>query len=232
MKSFKLNKRVGGFAHVQKFTTNVDNCKDFNQRGFIAFLIRRSHTLMNKLIDYLITLLQSMKNMDRVKLAKELKDIAYHVKKQLFAQIPGVSAIAGLLVGSWVASTFTNSRIKGHLSSWGLMKGGTHVVSPRTYRILSVFLPILVTAITAYIVQKALKIYREKQLERNMAHVAQLGQEVQSELRDKMRILDKAKEADLISYNEYQTKTANLYQSYSRTYHSKIEAIIIKKLEG
>ncbi len=187
---------------------------------------------MNKLIDYLIELLHGMKNIDRVKLAKELKEFAYHINKQLFSQIPGVSAIAGLLAGSWVASTFTNSPIKGYLSSWGLMKGGTHVVSTTTYRFLSVFLPILVTAMTAYIVRKALKTYRERRLERNMAHVAQLGQEVQAELRDKMRLLEKAREAGLISENEYQTKTANLYQSYSRTYHSTIEAMIIKKLES
>ena len=106
------------------------------------------------------------------------------------------------------------------------------MVSTTTYRFLSVFLPIIVTAITAYIVQKILKTYREKQLEGNMAHVAQLEQEVQSELRDKMRILDKAKEAGLISENEYQTKMANLYQAYSRNGHSGIEEIIIKKLES
>ena len=187
---------------------------------------------MYKLIDNLIELLQSVKNMNRVKLARELREIVFHVNRQVFSQIPGVSAIAGLLVGSWVASTFTNSPIKGYLSSWGLMKGGTHVVSTMAYRFLSVFLPILVTAITAYVVQKTLKTYREKQLARDMAHVAQLGQEVQSELSDKMRILDKAKEAGLITDNEYQIKIANLYQSYSRTYHSTIEAIIIKKLEG
>ncbi len=185
---------------------------------------------MNKLIDYLIELLHNLKNIDRAKLAKESKEIAFHVNKQLFSQIPGVSAIVGLLVGSWVASTFTNSPIKGYLSSWGLMKGGTHVVSTTTYRFLSVFLPIIVTAITAYLVQKALRIYRQKGLERNMAHVAQLGQEVQSGLRDKMSILDKAKEAGLISDNEYQTKIANLYQAYSRNDHSRIEEIIIKKL--
>jgi cell division protein FtsL len=187
---------------------------------------------MNKLIDYLIELLQNMKNMDRVKLAQEFKEIAYQMNRQLFSQIPGVSAIVGILVGSWVASTFTNSPIKGYLSSWGLMKGGTHVVSTTTYRFLSVILPIIVTAITAYIVQKALKTYREKRLEGSMAHVAQLGQEVQSELRDKMSILDKAKEAGLISENEYQTKMANLYQAYSRNDHSSIEEIIIKKLES
>ncbi len=187
---------------------------------------------MNKMIDYLIEFLQSLKNMDRVKLAKEFKEFAYHLNKQLFSQIPGVSAIAGLLAGSWVASTFTNSPIKGYLSSWGLMKGGTHVVSTTTYRFLSVFLPIIATAITAYIVQKALKTYREKRLGKNMALVKQLGQEVQSELRDKIRILDNAKEAGLISENEYQTKISNLYQAYCRTYHSNIEEIIIKKLEG
>jgi cell division protein FtsL len=95
-----------------------------------------------------------------------------------------------------------------------------------------VILPIIVTAITAYIVQKALKIYREKRLEGNMAHVAQLGQEVKSELRDKMSILDKAKEAGLISENEYQAKMANLYQAYSRNSHSSIQELIIKKLES
>ena len=173
-----------------------------------------------------------MKNMDRVKLAQEFKEIAYQMNRQLFSQIPGVSAIVGILVGSWIASTFTNSPIKGYLSSWGLMKGGTHVVSTTTYRFLSVILPIIVTAITAYIVQKALKTYREKRLEGNMAYVAQLGQDVQSEMRAKMSILDKAKEAGLISENEYQTKMANLYQAYSRNDHFSIEEIIIKKLES
>ncbi len=187
---------------------------------------------MSKFIDYLIELLQNLKNMDRVKLAKESKELAYHLNRQLLSQIPGVSAIVGLLVGSWVASTFTSSPIRGFLSSWGLMKGGTHVVSTTTYRFLSVFLPVVATAITAYIVQKAMKTYREKRLERNMALVELLGQEVQSELRDKIIILDKAKAAGLISDNEYQTKIANLYQSYCRTYHTGIEEIIIKKLES
>jgi hypothetical protein len=81
-------------------------------------------------------------------------------------------------------------------------------------------------------VQKALKTYREKRLERNMAHVPELGQEVQSQLSDKMKILDQAKDAGLISNNEYQTKMANLYQSYFRNLHFKIEELIIKKLEG
>ena len=182
--------------------------------------------------DYLGEALQYLKNMDRVKLAQEFREFIYHTNKQLFGQIPGVSAVVGILVGTWIASTFTNSPLKGFLSSWGLMKGGTHVVSTTTYRLLSVALPILFTALTAYLVQKGLKRYRQKRLEGNMAYVAQLGKEVQAELRGKISILDKAREAGLLSENEYQTKLANLYQAYSRNYHTKLEEIIIKKLEG
>ena len=187
---------------------------------------------MNKPIDKLIELLQNLKNMDKAKLAKEFGEIGYQTNKQLFSKIPGVSATVGLLVGWWVASTFTNSPIKGFLASMGLMRGGTRVVSTTTYRFLSILLPIIVSAFTAYIVQKALKTYRERRLENNMAHVSQLGQEVQSQLHDKLGILDKAKDAGLISDGEYQTKMANLYQSYFRKFHSKIEELIIKKLEA
>ena len=182
--------------------------------------------------EHLMELLPYLKNRDRAKLAQEFREIVYHTNKQLFGQIPGVSAVVGILVGSWVASTFTNSPLKGFLSSWGLMKGGSHVVSTTTYRLLSVALPILVTALTAYLVQKGLKRYRKTRLDGNRAYVAQLGNEVQAKLRDKISILDKAKAAGLISDNEYQAKLANLYQSYSRNDHSKIEEIIIKKLEG
>lgn len=117
---------------------------------------------MDKIIDRISALIREINDMDRVKLARELKEIAYHTKKQLFSQIPGVSAIAGILVGSWVGRTFTNSPVRGFLSSWGLIKGGTHVVSTTTYRLLSVVLPILAMVLTAYLVQKAMKTYREK----------------------------------------------------------------------
>jgi len=112
------------------------------------------------------------------------------------------------------------------------MKGGTHVVSTTTYRLLSVALPILVTALTAYLVQKGLRRYRHIRLEGNRAYVAQLGNTVQDELRGKISILDKARDAGLISESEYQTKLAHLYQSYSRTNPSKIEEIIMNKLES
>jgi len=186
---------------------------------------------MKKYTDYMIERIRDLKNMDRAELAKELGEFAYHTRKVLFSQIPGVSAIAGLVAGSWVAGTFTSSPIKGFLSSHGLMKGGTHVVSSTTYSFLSVALPILAIALTAYVVQKAMKTYREKQLRRNMGYVPLLKEEVRAELQAKMDILDKAKEAGLLSESEQRTKMATLYQSYFRNDLSKIEEIIIKKIE-
>lgn len=185
---------------------------------------------MDKLIDYLIMQLENLKKMDKAKLKQEGKDLAYYINKQVFSQIPGVSAVAGIMVGSWVVSTFTTSPLRGLLSSWGLMKGGTHVVSSATYKILSVFLPLFVTAVTAYLVQKVLKTYREKRLQKDMASVALLGPEVQTELQAKLDILGKAQEAGLVSESEYHTKKASLYQSYVRTDVSKIEHFIINKI--
>lgn len=187
---------------------------------------------MNKLTAFSIEILQDFGKLDKARLAKELGEFFHYINRQAFTQIPGVSGIAGLLLGSWVASTFTTSPLKGFLASWGLIKGGTRVVNTTTYSLLSVSLPILGGALTAYIVQKAMKDFREKQLKRNMARVAQLGEDVQSELREKLGILEKAKEAGLVSAGEYYTKKANLYQAYSRTYLFKFEEFLIKKLSS
>ncbi len=188
--------------------------------------------MVDKLVDYAIKQIQKIRSMDRAAWEHELREIAFHVKKQLFSQIPGVSAIAGILVGSWVANTFTSSPIKGFLSSVGLMKGGTHVVSGTTYKFLSVVLPLLAVAGTAYLVQKGMKAFRERQLERNKIYVALMKEEAQTELQDKMDLLARARDAGLISDSEYDTKLANLYQSYVRSDRSKFEEILIKKIEG
>jgi len=186
----------------------------------------------DKLVDYIIELIRKIRSMDRAAWARELQEIAYHTKKQLFSQIPGVSAIGGILVGYWVASTFTNSPVKGVLSSLGIMNGGTHVVSNTTYKFLSVFLPLFATALTAYAVQKSMKNYREKRMERDKAFVAQLGEKVRADLRQKLSILEMAKEAGLLSESECDTKIANLYQSYSRNDLSSLEDILFKNLKG
>ncbi len=185
---------------------------------------------MNELMRLLIGILKNFQKLDKAKLAQEIQELFRYIHRELFRKIPGVSAIAGLLVGSWVASTFTTSRFKGFLASWGLIKGGTRVLSASTYSILSFSLPILAAAITAYIVQKSMTAYREKQLRKNMVCVAQLGKEIQAEIQEKLNILEKAKEAGLVSESEYSTKKSYLYQTYSKTFCFKFEEFLIHKL--
>ena len=187
---------------------------------------------MKKLIRWLIEILQDLEKMDTVRLAKELGELFHSINQQIFNQIPGVSAIAGLLVGSWVASTFTTSPFRGFLASWGIIKGGSRVVSTTTYSFLSIALPILAAAITAYIVQKAMKVFREKQLYKNKALVAQLGNAIQSEIGEKINILKRAEQMGLLSESEYHTKTANLYQTYARSFPFKFQEFLIKKLSS
>jgi hypothetical protein len=187
---------------------------------------------MDKSIDHIIERIRDIRNWDKVKIAAELNELAYYARRSLFSQIPSVSAVAGLLAGSWVSGTFTNSRTRGFLSSVGLAQGGTHVVSTTTYRFLSVALPVLAMALTAYVVQKVMRNYRGKQLERNMAYAALLKEEVQAELQAKMAILDQAKGAGLLSESEHRTKVANLYQLYIRNDRTRIEETIIRKIEG
>src|SRR3970282_80661 len=105
---------------------------------------------------------------DRTRLLKEGKELSAFLARQAFHQIPGMSAVAALIAGWWVASTFTTSPFRAFMARWGLMKGGRHVVSGSTYRFLSIVLPILVGAAPPYAGSKILKVVREKQMKKNM----------------------------------------------------------------
>jgi len=187
---------------------------------------------VGKVIGILIETLSRFKGLDRTRLRKEGKELSYFLGRQVFNQIPGVSAVAALFAGGWVASTFTTSPFRAALARWGLMKGGTHVVSSHMYRFLSVVLPILAAAVTAYTVNKILKVIREQQMQKNMIRVSHLGEEIQSLVNDKLAILERAKEAGLLSAGEYLTKKANLYNTYSRTPSSQIKELLLGKLGG
>ena len=167
---------------------------------------------------------------DRTRLLKEGKELSAFLARQAFNQIPGMSAVAALIVGWWVASTFTTSPVRAFMAKWGLMKGGRHVVSGSTYRFLSVVLPLLVAAVTAYAVSKILKVVREQQMQKNMIRISQLGEEIQTLVNDRLAILGKAKEAGLLSDGEYLTKKANLYNVHSRMPSSQIKELLIGKL--
>lgn len=170
---------------------------------------------------------------DIARIKSEAKVVMSFLGKQVFNQIPSVSAVTGLLVGAWVASNFTTSPIKGFLAEWGLMKGGTHVVSSGTYKFLSVLLPMIVTGVTAYAVHKGLKAFREMKLEVNMSRVSRLSPEVQAELKTKLTLIEKTREAGILSQGECETKVSGLYQSYARKRSStKVEELIVSRLSG
>lgn len=180
--------------------------------------------------DFLAGAMARLRKMDRAQLADEMRMLGSFINRQLFRQIPSVSALAGILAGSWVSSTFTTSPLRGFLASWGLVKGGTRVVSSATYRFLSVLMPLLAMAVTAYLVQKALKGYRARRLAKDRRRVSRMPEEVRSEVRGKMDILDAARENGLISEAEYETKQAMLFQSYSRKPPSRVRDFLIGKM--
>src|SRR3972149_403852 len=153
---------------------------------------------------------------DRTRLLKEGKELSAFLARQAFHQIPGMSAVAALIAGWWVVPPLNTSPFRTFMPRWGLMKGGRHVVSGSTYRFLSIVLPILVAAVTAYAVSKILKVVREQQMQKNMIRVSQLGEEIQALVNDRLAILEKAKETGLLSAGEYLKKKANLYNEYAR----------------
>lgn len=185
--------------------------------------------LIDLCLDLLIKTLRLRKRWDTSKTIKEFMELSQSLANQALNQIPGVSALAALLVGAWVASTFTTSPIKAALAEWGLIDGGRQVVSGHTFQFLSVFLPLAVAGVTAYLVQKLLKRFRERQMATHMALTAQLSRELRRALQDKLAILEQAKEADLISAGEYLTKKAALYRAYARIRSAQIEDFIIHK---
>ena len=182
------------------------------------------------MIDWLIGALQKLKAMDAADIRAELQEIREHASRQVFSQIPGVSAVAAFSAGGWVASRYTTSPVKAALARWGFIKGGSRVVSAPAYKMLSVGLPMAVAALTAYLVQKVLKRVRERRLQSDMGKVAMMGAEVRSLVQERMAILDKAKSAELLTASEYMTKKADLYAACSRILPRQVNDLILSKL--
>jgi hypothetical protein len=187
---------------------------------------------MDRVIHFILDILIGFQKWDKTKTVAEFKVFSQLLVKQLYNQIPGVSAAAGLAAGGWIASTFTTSPIKAQLASWGLISGATHAVSGLTYRLMSILIPLLAAGATAYLVQKLLKIFRDGQMKRNMALVSRMGQDVRDALQEKLSILEKAREAGILSQGEYLTKKANLVQTYSRLLPEKLKELLMNKLTG
>ena len=77
--------------------------------------------------------------------------------------VPRASALAGLAVGWWVTSTYTDSHLRSVMNTVGLGRGGTHVVSGTTYKAMNFWLPILAAAICAYLGDRLARRIGERQ---------------------------------------------------------------------
>jgi Na+/H+-translocating membrane pyrophosphatase len=65
--------------------------------------------------------------------------------------LPKAPALAGLVVGWWIANTYTDSHMRSVLRSVGIGSGGTRVVSGSTYKAMSFWMPLLAAALCAYL---------------------------------------------------------------------------------
>jgi hypothetical protein len=65
--------------------------------------------------------------------------------------LPKAPALAGMVVGWWIANTYTDSHVRSVLRSVGIGSGGTRVVSGSTYKAMSFWMPLLAAALCAYL---------------------------------------------------------------------------------
>lgn len=169
---------------------------------------------------------------DMSRLSGESKELLSFVTKHLFNKVPSMSALAGILMGAWVSSTFSTPPVRSMMALFGIVNHGAdpNVASPLAYSILSVFLPLFSAASTIYLVQKALKSYRKRQLAKYAEAASRLDSEKLFELGSKLALLEEAKNKGLLTTGEHETKTAVLYQSYTGTLPSGAQEFIVKKL--
>jgi hypothetical protein len=98
--------------------------------------------------------------MDRAR--AEGKELGGAVWRQLRSQLtPKAPALAGMAMGWWITSTYTDSHARSILRSVGIGHGGTHVVSASTYKVMQVGLPLLAAAVCAYLGQRIAAAVRE-----------------------------------------------------------------------
>jgi hypothetical protein len=73
------------------------------------------------------------------------------VKEARNQLVPRLPALVGLLVGWWIAQTFTDSELTARLHSWGLGSGPRHAVGGDTLRAMSFWLPLAAAAACSYL---------------------------------------------------------------------------------
>lgn len=83
--------------------------------------------------------------------AREAQHFGQLLWKEARGQIvPRVPGLVGLLVGFWIAQTFTDSQFSATLHSWGIGRGARHAVRSETLRTMNFILPLLAAAVASY----------------------------------------------------------------------------------
>ena len=80
---------------------------------------------------------------------------AHRFSRYLFVEarvllLPRIPALVGLLVGLWIAQTFTDSEFSATLHGWGIGSGPRHAVRGETLRAMNFVLPLLAAALSSY----------------------------------------------------------------------------------
>jgi hypothetical protein len=78
------------------------------------------------------------------------------------ALVPKLPALAGMAMGWWIASTYTDSHVRSVLRSVGIGSGGTKVVSGSTYKAMNFWLPLLAAGVCAYACERLVVYYRQR----------------------------------------------------------------------
>ena len=78
------------------------------------------------------------------------------------ALVPKVPALGGMVMGWWIANTYTDSHVRSVLRTVGIGSGGTRVVSGSTYKAMNFWLPLLAAALCAYAGERIAAHYRER----------------------------------------------------------------------
>jgi len=85
-------------------------------------------------------------------LGREVRAFARPLAREVRGQLlPRVPALAGLVVGWWVARTFTDSQFWATLHSLGIGSGPRRAVSGGTLKALGFWLPVLAAALCSYL---------------------------------------------------------------------------------
>lgn len=84
------------------------------------------------------------------KVAREVGHFARFLVRELRNQVPRLPALAGLGVGYWIASTFTDSEFSATLHALGFGSGPRRALRSETLHALSFWLPIVTAAICSY----------------------------------------------------------------------------------